>query len=410
MPGRGRRARTARSISGTTMCAYAPSSIRTSASSASSRAELTRACSRTPARWKLAQAAHPRVRRHARLSLGLHLDRGRSAPSTSTRLATPSRRVAAARWSTRPDAGCPARTDADELVGRPVPAELELLDRELLGVGRLTPLGLGLARRGSRGSVATSRSAPSGNEHRASRRPRSRRRRWRSWHARTRAGVEPGLESHDAHAGLGVAGEDRPLDRSRTPPSGQEREVHVHEPERDARRAAPAGGAGRRPRRRRPRRRSLRPRRSTSRDASRGAHREAELGRPPRFTGLGVGAAAPPPAAIGLRDDEGDVVAGVVQRSQRRHRRRPACRRRPGARAGRSGTDAGRCQRPRSVRRRVQLLRADRRGAPRGARRARAGRAAARRRGGRSRAGSCGRGGRRPRGRPRGRRGRGRAW
>ena len=64
-----------RSISGTTMCAYAPSSIRTRASSASSRAE-SRACSCAPARWKLAQASHPRVRLHARLSLGLHLDRG----------------------------------------------------------------------------------------------------------------------------------------------------------------------------------------------------------------------------------------------------------------------------------------------------------------------------------------------
>ena len=39
----------------------------------------------------------------------------------------------------------------------------------------------------------------------------------------------PFFERHDAHAGLGVAGEDRPLDRRRAAPARQQREVHVHE-------------------------------------------------------------------------------------------------------------------------------------------------------------------------------------
>ena len=47
-----------------------------------------------------------------------------------------------------------------------------------------------------------------------------------------RPGVEAGLDRHDVDAGLRVAGEDRPLDRRGAAPARQQREVHVHEAER----------------------------------------------------------------------------------------------------------------------------------------------------------------------------------
>src|SRR2546422_386884 len=39
--------------------------------------------------------------------------------------------------------------------------------------------------------------------------------------------VQPLLQLHEAHTGLGVPGEDRPLDRRRTTPPGQQREMHI---------------------------------------------------------------------------------------------------------------------------------------------------------------------------------------
>ena len=50
--------------------------------------------------------------------------------------------------------------------------------------------------------------------------------------AEHRAGVEAGVDAHDADPGLGVAGEDGPLDRRRAAPAGQEREVQVDQAER----------------------------------------------------------------------------------------------------------------------------------------------------------------------------------
>ena len=41
-------------------------------------------------------------------------------------------------------------------------------------------------------------------------------------------GVEPLLDLHQADARLAVAGQDGPLDRRRTAPAGQQREVQVH--------------------------------------------------------------------------------------------------------------------------------------------------------------------------------------
>ncbi len=41
------------------------------------------------------------------------------------------------------------------------------------------------------------------------------------------AGVEPLLDGHEAHPGLGVTGQDGPLDRCGPPPPGQQREVDV---------------------------------------------------------------------------------------------------------------------------------------------------------------------------------------
>ena len=120
--------------------------------------------------------------------------------------------------------------DAGELVGGPRPVELELLDGQLVGVGGLAGLRLAAWWWGRPGACSTSSSVPDADQPR----PQLARGLVEPIGARGarvhRPGVEAGLERHDAHAGLGVAGEDRPLDRRRAPPARQQREVHVHEP------------------------------------------------------------------------------------------------------------------------------------------------------------------------------------
>ena len=126
-----------------------------------------------------------------------------------------------------------------------------------------------------------------------------------------RPGVEPLLDLHQAHAGLGVAGQERPLDRRRAPPAGQQREVEV-----DHRQRGRARG-----------RLISRPKATTtprsaptsSTSSTRCGDREAELERG-RLHRAGRGRAPPPAALVGAGHDEGDVVAGGDQRPQRRHR------------------------------------------------------------------------------------------
>ena len=123
---------------------------------------------------------------------------------------------------------------------------------------------------------------------------------------------------HEAHAGLGVAGEDRPLDRRRAAPARQQREVQVHEPERER--------LQQRDRQQLPERdddAELGAARRTSSTISR-ALSGVRTGKPSstaaRLTGDGSVPGAARPAAIGLRDDERDVVAGFDERAQRRDR------------------------------------------------------------------------------------------
>ena len=123
---------------------------------------------------------------------------------------------------------------------------------------------------------------------------------------------------HDA--GLGVAREDRPLDRRRAPPARQQREVQVHEP---VRQRVEQRGREQLPERdhHAERRRPIARTSSTTSPRLRGrAHRRgrARRGRLHRARHRCSLAAAAP--AVGLGDDERDVVPGRVQRAQRRHR------------------------------------------------------------------------------------------
>ena len=127
-----------------------------------------------------------------------------------------------------PGRGLPARTTRSNSRRRPGGIELELLDGELLGVGRLSHLRLGNRgrdlgklldeelRADADQAVAQLARGVVLQDRNAARRVDG-------------PGVEPGLELHHAHAGLGVAREDRPLDRRRAPPARQQREVHVDE-------------------------------------------------------------------------------------------------------------------------------------------------------------------------------------
>ena len=245
-----------------------------------------------------------------------------------------------------PGRGLPARTmRASSAAGR-VRVELELLDGELVGVGRLAGLRsrracvgmagqrvdeqLGAERRraGPRSSPAVS-SAPIGVHGARVHRP----------------GVETGFELHEAHAGLGVAGEDRPLDRRRAPPARQQREVHVHEPARqrveqrlreelaerddDAELGAASAATS-----------------SITSRARSGVRTGSPSSTAAAFTGLGSARCPAAAAPVGLRDDERDLVPGVDQRAEggtasagvpkktRRTERRRYRTRRAGARCG----------------------------------------------------------------------------
>ena len=134
------------------------------------------------------------------------------------------------------------------------------------------------------------------------------------------SGVEALLHPHRVDAGLGVAGENRRLDRRGAAVPRQERGVHVHAPQarqpQDLVREDPAEGddGDRVGPRRLERREQLRVAphrlRLLDRDAARGRER-ADRGRPE----LRVAA----DGAVGLRDDERHGEASVDERAERRH-------------------------------------------------------------------------------------------
>ena len=268
----------------------------------------SRARSRAEQRIGRASTGQPGVGVHRPRALGLHLDRARARPRRwrrarrrttvpgSASMHADSGRArqhlqprAVDRWSTRPGAG--SRRARRARARRPdcVRVEPELVDgracrrrwaRPACGSGvavgtagsvRDEQLGAELDEPGAQ--LARGLVAPIGVRSRANTGPVSR-----------------PLERHDAHAGLGVAGEDRPLDRRRAAPARQQREVHVHEPVRhrlEQRRAAAAG------RTRRPRRASA-PRRRAPRRRPRATCSGVRTGEPERLgrgscTGLGLG-------------------------------------------------------------------------------------------------------------------------
>ena len=258
------------------MCAYAPSSTRTSASSATvarASASLTRRSTRRVGRARPARHA---ARVHRRLPSGCtsssasapsrRAERARRRDRTRRARGRRRRRRRAARASTlhapaadaqpRARARVPGAHDAVELAAGRARIEPELLDVELVGVRRLA--GLRRRRRGRdvgqlldeqlrcRASTSRARSSPAVSSAPIGVATR------RVHRARCRAG----FEAHQAHAGLGVAGEDRPLDRRRAAPARQQREVQVHEAERQRLEQRDAGAAGRTRRRRRARRRT----------------------------------------------------------------------------------------------------------------------------------------------------------
>ncbi len=322
--GRLRRARgapgpVARRSSGSRTLAYAPSSTRTRAS----RATLARRRRRHANGADAAVPGPPRGVRHRRACPRAGPRRARSgrrrrAPRhtfsrlPSTTIHAPGRGLPAAR------PGAPARPRS------PLGVELELVDGELLGVRRLTRPAASAPRPGSRAACAaagrcrcsTSRSCSSpavslgidrsacGREH--------------------RAGVETGLDRHDVDTrsprrrrGSPARPAPRPASAAATRSAGSRTRA-------GAPRAARSGS-------------SWPNATTTPSSAPVAAHlvddlprplgrrdREAELlgGRLHRARDERTAAAA---LAVGLGDDERDLVAGVVQRAQRRDRvgRRP---------------------------------------------------------------------------------------
>ena len=134
-----------------------------------------------------------------------------------------------------------------------------------------------------------------------------------------RARVEAGFDLHEADAGLLVTGEQRALDGRGAAPARQEREVNVHETERER---IEQGGGQQLPERDDDARFGAA--RGDVVDDLTGFHRrgdrQAELGR-----GLlhrrRIRAPSPRAARVGLRDDERDFVARRDQRAQRRNGR-----------------------------------------------------------------------------------------
>ena len=293
-----RRARACRSSSGTRMCANAPSSMRTSASTATERARRG-AGRHVPSGGSGSTRASPRSpARQAARAIG-RLPSGCTSSSTSAPCAVASaasavivagchgRAASAGRafqtFTRRPPTcihapgrGLPRAHEPVEL-GRAAPrVEPELLDESASRRRSARRPGASGSRRAIAGSVLDEQLAcrppPAGRAAR----PRSRARIDR--HARgreDRPGVEAGLELHEAHAGLGVAREHRPFDRRRAAPARQQARSAGSRTRAAAPRATRPGAADRT----RPRRRARAPDARTSSTTSR-AFTGVSTGRP----------------------------------------------------------------------------------------------------------------------------------
>ena len=154
--------------------------------------------------------------------------RRRTAGPAPAAAASPSSRSAAQTFRRLPRnvvQAPPRRTRPVELDGRAGPVELQVLGRIFFGVGGLALLGLGVAEAGRQGP--TSSSAPTSTSSSRSPAAVESRRIGHLGPGVHPAGVEALGHLHEAHAGGGVAGQQRPLDRRRAPPAGQEGEVEV---------------------------------------------------------------------------------------------------------------------------------------------------------------------------------------
>lgn len=198
--------------------------------------------------------------------------------------------------------------DPKEILGGTGEVECEVIGTELVGIDRLPRLRFGLSearferidqqRHGDRGQVGAELV---GGDLRRDRHDRP---------AIHRPRVERGFELHEAHAGLGVAGQDRPLHRRRTAPAGQQRVVHVDQVE------AVEDGLGDDPA-------------ESDNDAEVGSDTDrifdrvgdgqAELDRG-RLHRCGRDRAAAAPTAIGAGHDQRDVESRIVEPDQWRYR------------------------------------------------------------------------------------------
>ncbi len=120
------------------------------------------------------------------------------------------------------------------------------------------------------------------------------------------AGVERLHDAHDRHAGLGVAGHHRAMDRRRAAPARQQRRVHVDHAEPRHAAALPAGSC-----RRRRRRRGRRQRANAAEERRRPAAAPAEArgGRAASasaLTGAGLDLLSAAARTVRLRDDADD--------------------------------------------------------------------------------------------------------
>ena len=167
-------------------------------------------------------------RRARRRAIAPGASAGESPAGSARARATPSR-AGRRRRTTRPGAGCRRARPRELRVAVRARIEAELVDRRACRRTSARRLAV-RASRSARAAAARRAARCRGRRAGRAARPRSRSGAIGVPRAREhRPGVEPGFDAHEAHAGLGVAREDRPLDGRRAAPAGQEREVQVHE-------------------------------------------------------------------------------------------------------------------------------------------------------------------------------------
>ena len=186
-----------------------------------------------------------------------------------------------------PGRGLPARTTRTSSAAGRAGSSAELVDGRASRRRSARRPAARAARRRGRGSCSTQQRGAQRRRAGRAARPRSRRRRSACARSANTGPVSRPASSCMRHTPVSrVAREDRPLDRRRAAPARQQREVHVHEPERQRFEQRDRAAADRTRRPRRARRRS----RATSSTISRAllgrAHRQPELVAA-RFTGDG---------------------------------------------------------------------------------------------------------------------------